>query len=73
LSYFSPAVMTQARRGRGLTQDELARLLGRPVRTVQSWEHGEKRPSPDNLRRLAQALRVTVEDLNPSPQPVSAA
>lgn len=72
---FNPTAMAMARRGRGLTQDELARLLGRPVRTVESWEQGEKRPNPDNLRRLADALRVTEQDLitNPDPQPVSAA
>lgn len=70
---FNPAAMAQAPRGRGLTQDELARLLGCPTRTVESWEKAQRNPSPDNLRRLARALRVTVEDLNPSPQPVSAA
>jgi transcriptional regulator with XRE-family HTH domain len=72
---FSPAVMQMARRGRGLTQDELARLLGRPTRTVQSWEHGEKNPTPENQRRIADALHITVQDLNPQPepQPVSAA
>jgi transcriptional regulator with XRE-family HTH domain len=70
---FDPAFMRAARRGRGLTQDELARLLGCPVRTVESWEKAQRSPSPDNLRRLARALRVTEQDLTLEPQPVSAA
>lgn len=70
---FNPAAMAQARRGRGLTQDELARLLGRPVRTVESWEKAQRVPSPDNLRHLARALRVAEQDLITDPQPVSAA
>ena len=70
---FSPAAMRAARRDRGLTQDELARLLGRPTRTVESWEKNQRRPSPDNLRHLARALRVAEQDLNPESQPVSAA
>jgi transcriptional regulator with XRE-family HTH domain len=65
LSYFSPTLMAQARRGRGLTQDELARLLGRPVRTVESWEKGERTPTPENQLRIADALRITVADLSP--------
>jgi transcriptional regulator with XRE-family HTH domain len=69
----NPAAMAMARRGRGLTQDELARLIGCPVRTVESWEKGERNPSPENLRRLVRALRVTEQDLTPEPQPVSAA
>lgn len=72
---FSPAVMQVARRGRGLTQEELAAVLGCSVSVVQKWERGERRPSPDNQLRIAGKLRVAVEDLNPQPepQPVSAA
>jgi transcriptional regulator with XRE-family HTH domain len=74
LSYFNPAAMAQARRGRGLTQDELARMLGRPVRTVESWERAERMPNLDNLERLARALRITVEDLqNTDREPLTAA
>jgi transcriptional regulator with XRE-family HTH domain len=70
---FNPAAMRMARRGRGLTQDELARLLGRPVRTVESWEKSQRVPTPDNQERLARVLRIAVEDLQTDPQPVSAA
>jgi transcriptional regulator with XRE-family HTH domain len=72
---FSPAVLTQARKARGLTQEELAVVIRSKRTTVQSWEAGRREPDPVFLLRLSKALRISVEDLNPQPepQPVSAA
>jgi transcriptional regulator with XRE-family HTH domain len=47
----------------GLTQEELARLLGVSLRTLSRWEKGETTPTLRNARRLARRLRVAVEEL----------
>lgn len=50
-----PAVLRDARRGRGLTQGDLAALLGVKASTVCGWERGRCTPSPcywDDLERV---------------------
>lgn len=47
----------------GLTKAELARRVGKSWRQVHGWINGEKSPSGDSLRRLAEALGVTVDEL----------
>ena len=37
--------LSAARAGTGLSQEEVARLLGVSKRTLQEWEQGRKRPS----------------------------
>src|SRR5690349_2277596 len=51
------------RAGLGLSQDELAQQTGLSLRTIQRIENGETVPRGDSLRRLHQALGVTVEEL----------
>ena len=52
------------RRGRNLTQTELAQAAGISVDTVGKLELGyHQRPHPTTLRKLAAALDVDVEDL----------
>ena len=45
------------------TQAGLARKVGASVRSVKAWEDGDAIPRPYNLRRLANALGVSVSDL----------
>jgi transcriptional regulator with XRE-family HTH domain len=47
----------------GLSQSELARKAGVPVRSVQNWEQGHRLPRPQALLPLAEALEVPVEHL----------
>jgi DNA-binding XRE family transcriptional regulator len=39
-----PARLRHVREGRGLTQGELAALLGVGIRTANAWENGRNRP-----------------------------
>jgi len=47
----------------GLSQRELARLLGVKPVAVWSWEHERAMPAGDLALKLSQILGVTVEDL----------
>lgn len=49
----------------GLAQEEVARRVGVAVRVYARWEAGETEPRAKHLRRLAQVLATSVEDLYP--------
>ena len=42
------------RESRGLTQKELARLIGKSIGTIQSWEYGDSYPNAEMLWRLCE-------------------
>ena len=52
-----------ARESRGLSQIELAKRAGLQASAVSHFETGTRKPSFDNLRRLADALRATTDYL----------
>lgn len=47
----------------GMTQDELAEKLQVSRQTVSSWERERTQPDLETLKRLAEALHVTLEDV----------
>lgn len=47
----------------GLSQYELAHLIGEPQSNVAFWEQSDKPPRSDVLPKLAKALGVRIEDL----------
>jgi transcriptional regulator with XRE-family HTH domain len=51
------------REAAGLSQSEMARKAGIPVRSIQNWEQGHRMPRPQVLLSLASALGVSVEKL----------
>ncbi|MBN9382322.1 MAG: helix-turn-helix domain-containing protein [Chitinophagaceae bacterium] len=51
------------RAGLGISQEELAEKTGLSLRTIQRIENGETMPRGDSLRRLCQALGVSMEEL----------
>jgi transcriptional regulator with XRE-family HTH domain len=57
--------LRQLRERAGLTQEELARRSGIPLRTYQRWETGETaaRPSIRQIKALCRELNIPVEDL----------
>lgn len=61
------------RRQAGLSQEELANLLGVTRQAVQKWEAGTSRPDMDNLVSLAEYFKVSLDFLvtgkEPSPPP----
>lgn len=53
----------ELRRHAGLSQEELANLLGLSRQAVQKWEAGTSRPDMDNLVLLADYFHVTLDYL----------
>lgn len=49
----------QQRRLLDMKQEELSRLVGVSLKTVQRWENGERSPRVEEMNRLAEALRVS--------------
>ena len=58
-----PGRLRAAREKRGLSQGELATRAGFQASAVSHFETGTRKPSFDNLRRLADALDVTTDYL----------
>jgi len=63
----------RARRARGLSQSGLADSTGYALRTIQSWEAGDRVPRLENLVRLAAALGCDVQYFYGSDEPEAAA
>ena len=51
------------RKKTGITQEELADILGISYMTVRRWEAGKVTPRIDEIKALAKALNVTEQDL----------
>jgi transcriptional regulator with XRE-family HTH domain len=62
-SQIFPARLRQARELRDLSQGELAEKAGMQASAISHFETGGRKPSFDNLRRLADALDVTTDFL----------
>lgn len=58
-----PARLRAARDLRKFNQAELAERAGLPSTSIAHFEAGSRKPSFDNLRRLADALMVTADYL----------
>ena len=55
--------LRRLRKKAGLSQSGLSKKAGVPLRSVQNWEQGQRKPRIDVLLRLARALGVQVETL----------
>jgi transcriptional regulator with XRE-family HTH domain len=55
--------LRSAREVRGLSQSELAAKAGLPASSISHFEAGSRKPSFDNLRRLAMALEASTDYL----------
>ncbi|MCF6323871.1 MAG: helix-turn-helix domain-containing protein [Gammaproteobacteria bacterium] len=55
--------LLQTRKMRKLNQDELANKAGLPSTAISHFESGARKPSFDNLRKLADALEVSIDYL----------
>jgi XRE family transcriptional regulator, regulator of sulfur utilization len=54
----------QLRKAKGITQEELAEDTRVSIRTIQRIESGESIPRPYTLKRIAEVLDVSYEELN---------
>lgn len=59
----NPSKITQARMAAGLSQDDLADLLGVSRTQEQRWEYHYNRIRADTLKRIAEVLGVEMESL----------
>lgn len=55
--------LQELRRGRGLTQEELAEAIFVSRTAISKWESGRGYPSIDSLKALAKFFSVTVDEL----------
>ena len=51
------------RKRAGLTQQELANMVNVSLKTVQRWEHEERQPRVEELKKLTEALHISETDL----------
>ena len=51
------------RKRRGMTQQDIAKIIGVTNMGVSRWERGENMPSLDHAMMLADLLKVSVEEL----------
>jgi transcriptional regulator with XRE-family HTH domain len=71
-----PGNLRKAREAKGLSQSELAEKSKFQPSAISHFEAGRRSPSFDNLRRLADALSVTIDYLlgrQTDPQPAGPA
>ena len=47
------------RQFRGITQQEIARRLGKSKNVISNWERGDNSPNPDEIMELCKILEVT--------------
>ena len=53
----------EKRKQAGLSQRQVAHLIGVSDKAVSKWENGRAKPTTDTLRKLAALYRVSVEEL----------
>jgi transcriptional regulator with XRE-family HTH domain len=63
--------MKALRKRRALSPSDLAQMSNVGRVTINRIENGKQKPSPPTIRRLAQALEVTVEELTGDRGPLS--
>ena len=60
-----PSRLRTLRLSRGISQSELAAIVGVSTRTVKYWEHGQRTPNAASLLALAHYFDVPPESLLP--------
>lgn len=54
------------RKGKGMTQAELAAAVGVPQNNVSRWESGTVNPGVETLRKLAEVFGCRMDDIDPA-------
>lgn len=55
--------LKQARQRAGLTQAELAQIMGCKQKDISRWEAGQIEPGVLTVKKMAQALNCSMDDL----------
>ena len=61
----------QARKAKGLTQEELAEKLGCTKQSIAQYEKGRRSPKIDGLIKIAESLNIPTSDLLGEPRPTT--
>lgn len=56
-------VIRTARKARGYTQEQLARLMGVSQGAITQWENGTTHPSFALIPKLASVLGISIDDI----------
>ena len=56
-------IIKKARLTEGLTQKEVADVLGVSIVAVCKWENGKSLPAPRRLKKIADVLHISVSSL----------
>lgn len=46
-----------------ISRQDLAKRLGVSVKSIQLWEHGQRKPKLDNVKKMAGIFKINVEEL----------
>ncbi|MBY6382579.1 MULTISPECIES: helix-turn-helix domain-containing protein [Rhodococcus] len=65
---FDPTRLIQARKDKGMSRADMARLAGLNGATVQRWESGSRSPQVDTLSLVAKALQMSISDFVDVPE-----
>lgn len=57
------ANLNKIRRATGISQEELAKIVGVDKSYISNLEHGRNNPTLATLEKLANALRIPIADL----------
>ncbi len=60
--------LRELRKQAGLTQEELAKRINISLMTFKRWEWGQRAPRLEEIKRIAQALNVTEDELLNGPK-----
>ena len=55
--------LRKARKDKGLTQKQLADLIGAKHNSISDWENNKNRPDPDTIEYICDALEIPVSRL----------
>ncbi|MBV9690972.1 MAG: helix-turn-helix transcriptional regulator [Ktedonobacteraceae bacterium] len=58
-----PTLLRTYRKGMGWTQEEMAQRWSYSYETISAWERGKRRPSNQEIPRLAKLLEISPEEL----------
>ncbi len=57
------SILYQKRKVKGLTQQELAAMLGVKANTICNYEKGKRKPRGEVALKLSKILEISLEDL----------
>lgn len=63
--------LREARKNIGLTQKQLAEIVGAKHNSISNWEKGQNQPDAEMIRRLCEALQVEANFFFGERQPLS--